>query len=208
MTDEPQSNAPVTRSSLLRRLVHVDDEDGWREFCQTYQPLIRRIALRAGLDEEAARDVAQEVLRTLVRVMPRFQYDRKRSAFRTWLYQVVRSKVTDHFRREQRRPTVALEALGTLDSSEDSAHSPCEIAFASIWDEEWREELLRQALQNTRNRVAPRQFQIFEAISLQSATVREVCKRLGVSTAQVYLARHRVGRVLKAELSELARETG
>ena len=38
-------------------------------------------------------------------------------------------------------------------------------------------------------------------------TIGQVAKKLGVSLAQVYLARHRVGRLLKTEVQRLRQET-
>ena len=46
-------------------------------------------------------------------------------------------------------------------------------------------------------------FQILDLYVLQQWPVRDVTRMLGVSAAQVYLARHRVGQLLKKELKRL-----
>jgi RNA polymerase sigma-70 factor (ECF subfamily) len=48
---------------------------------------------------------------------------------------------------------------------------------------------------------------MFELSVLREWPVRKVVQTLGASAAQVYLARHRVGRLMKTELRRLSRET-
>jgi len=47
-------------------------------------------------------------------------------------------------------------------------------------------------------------FQMFDFYVLQAWPVREVARVLNVSVAQVYLAKHRVGALLKKQLKRLA----
>ena len=54
--------------------------------------------------------------------------------------------------------------------------------------------------------VSPRQFQIFSCYVLKGWSPERVKKELGVNAAQVYLAKHRVGRILKREAAKLAEE--
>jgi RNA polymerase sigma-70 factor (ECF subfamily) len=75
----------------------------------------------------------------------------------------------------------------------------------AIWDAEWEKNLLAAALERVKRQVAPEQFQIFDLACLEGWPVRKVTQALGVSAARVYLARHRVGRLLKQELQRLSR---
>ena len=52
--------------------------------------------------------------------------------------------------------------------------------------------------------VSPRQFQIFSCYVLKGWSPERVKEELGVNAAQVYLAKHRVGRILKREAAKLA----
>ena len=47
------------------------------------------------------------------------------------------------------------------------------------------------------------QFQIFDLYVLQHWTVREVARTLRINVGQIYLAKHRVGALLKAEMRKL-----
>jgi len=52
--------------------------------------------------------------------------------------------------------------------------------------------------------VSPRQFQIFSCYVIKGWSPERVKKELGVNAAQVYLAKHRVGRILKREAAKLS----
>ena len=59
-------------------------------------------------------------------------------------------------------------------------------------------------LRRVRALVSPRQFQIFSCYVLKGWSPERVKKELGVNAAQVYLAKHRVGRILKREAAKLS----
>jgi MoxR-like ATPase len=48
---------------------------------------------------------------------------------------------------------------------------------------------------------------IFELAALAEVPLKQVARKLDVSLMQVYLARHRVGKLFKAEVQRLRRET-
>ena len=52
-------------------------------------------------------------------------------------------------------------------------------------------------------KVSPKQFQIFDYYVLREWDAAKVRRQLGVTIAQVYLAKHRVGSALKKELQFL-----
>ena len=51
--------------------------------------------------------------------------------------------------------------------------------------------------------VSPKQYQIFDYYVIRQWEAKKVQDHLNVSMAQVYLAKHRVGAVLKRELARL-----
>ena len=51
-----------TRNSLLSRLKNWDDQEGWRDFFDTYWKFLYCIAVKAGLSDSDARDVVQETV--------------------------------------------------------------------------------------------------------------------------------------------------
>ena len=71
-------------SSLLLRL-RADDPAAWRGLLHLYGPLVYRWCRRAGVGPEDARDVGQEVFRTVARKLADFRRDRAGDSFRGWL---------------------------------------------------------------------------------------------------------------------------
>jgi RNA polymerase sigma-70 factor (ECF subfamily) len=59
------------------------------------------------------------------------------------------------------------------------------------------------ALRRVKALVSPRQYQIFSCYVIKGWDPEKVKKELGVNAAQVYLAKHRVGRILKREAAKL-----
>ena len=75
-----------------------------------------------------------------------------------------------------------------------------------LWEEEWKRTQLQVAVDRVKQKVAARQWQMFDLAAMQEWPAKRVCDALGVNRAQVYMARMRVGRLLKAELESLKLE--
>ena len=63
-----------------------------------------------------------------------------------------------------------------------------------------------RGLAKVKGKVSPKQFQIFDCYVVQGWSVDKVKKELGVSIAQVYLAKHRIGSILKKEIQKLEKQ--
>jgi RNA polymerase sigma-70 factor (ECF subfamily) len=68
---------------------------------------------------------------------------------------------------------------------------------------EWKQNLAEAALDKVKGQVSPKQYQIFDYYVVKQWDAKKVQDILGVSMAQVYLAKHRVGSVLKKEIAKL-----
>jgi len=75
--------------------------------------------------------------------------------------------------------------------------------LARLWDVEWRNNIADAALARVKAQVSPKQYQIFHYYVIKQWDAKKVQDYLNVSMAQVYLAKHRVGSVLKKELARL-----
>jgi RNA polymerase sigma-70 factor (ECF subfamily) len=198
-----------TRQSLLSRLRDRQDEDGWREFFDTYWRLIYRVARQAGLDDATAQDVVQNTFVYLTRRMPKFRYDRARGSFKAWLRQVTQSRISVFRRRaEAKEPPLPAVSLEENDVNLwESIPDPAGDVLDEIWQREWEDNLVKTALRRIRAKVGAEQLMMFELAALGEVPLKQVARKLDVSLMQVYLARHRVGRLFKAEVERLRRET-
>jgi RNA polymerase sigma factor (sigma-70 family) len=200
-----------TRQSLLSRLRDCQDQAGWREFFDTYWRLIYNVARSSGLADAEAQDVVQNTFIYLVRRMPNFRYDRARGSFKSWLRVVTRSRILVYWRREKTNATLRRELPNR--ETEDCADimelqpDPAADALDEIWQREWEANLLSQAFTRLRSKVASQHLLIFRLTTISDLPPMQVAKKLGVSLAQIYLARHRVGKLFKAEVLRLRRQT-
>jgi RNA polymerase sigma-70 factor (ECF subfamily) len=200
----------ATRGSLLSRIKDWDDDSSWRTFHDTYWRLIFTTARKAGLSETEAEDVVQETIVAVSRKMHAFKYDPAVCSFRTWLYTLIRRRIADQFRK--RAPTVPIplpgpgDATGTATDPVSLAVDPASLELDAKWEADWELNLLDVALERVKRRVSAAQYQIFDYHVIQLQPVAQVRKALGVSATQVYLAKLRVGRVLKEEIERLRQD--
>ena len=206
-----------TRQSLLARLKDVGDQESWRDFFDTYWRLIHVTALKAGLTDGEAQEVVQEVMIAATKKMPEFTYDPGKDSFKGWLLAVTRWKVTDQFRRREKagQPSRLPRSGETPDlPSDDTARTatvervpdPRGAEIDAIWDVEWHSNLLRAALARIKRRVNPAHYEMYHLHVVQGLSPCETARALSVSTAAVYLAKHRVGKLVKMELKQLGAE--
>jgi RNA polymerase sigma factor (sigma-70 family) len=202
--DDPDP-AP-TRSSLIQRLGDWQDQVSWQEFFDTYWRLIYSVAMRAGLSDVEARDVVQETVLSVAKQMQGGRFDKARGSFKAWLCCITRRRIVDLLRRRtdpafRCNPSEDGDSTGTglLERQPD----PASLDLDTVWEVEWQRNLVEAALERVRREVSPKQFQIYDLAVLRDMPVREVTRLLKVNAAQVYLARHRVGALLKKEVRRL-----
>jgi RNA polymerase sigma-70 factor (ECF subfamily) len=82
---------------------------------------------------------------------------------------------------------------------------PAMPALEALWDAEWENNLLDAAFRRVRAKVDAKQLQIYDLCVRKHWPASKVAQDLRVGTARVYLAKHRVGNLLKRELLDLKR---
>ncbi|MEO0413863.1 MAG: sigma-70 family RNA polymerase sigma factor [Verrucomicrobiota bacterium] len=212
----PEKAYEATRMSLIERLADWEDQRTWDQFYQTYWRLIYSVSTKAGLSHDEANDVVQETVISVAKQWRKGQkYDPEKGSFKTWLLNITRWRIADQFRKKQRNPAAHYQSHGTpgadgdfratatIERLEDEEGGD---VLERIWDHEWRSNLSKVALERVKKLVSPRQFQIFDAYVLKDWPADKVKEELGVSQSQVYLAKHRVGGLLKKEVSKLKKE--
>jgi RNA polymerase sigma factor (sigma-70 family) len=204
------SETIATRASLLGRLKDLGDHASWDDFYQTYRELIYSVARKAGLNEAEAEEAVQDTLISVAKKMPGFRYDPAVDSFKGWLLTVTRWRILDQLeKRKGGQSFLAAPATreeGTRTATVERVPDPAGFDLAAIWDQEWEKHLLQAALARIKRQVHPQHYEIYHLHVILDRPVSEVARSVGVSAARVYLARHRVGRLLKKELLRLAQE--
>jgi RNA polymerase sigma-70 factor, ECF subfamily len=203
MTD---GNGVLTSLSLLHELLDpAQREAAWRTFLRRYQPLIYRWSRCMGLTHHAAEDISQEVLTKLVTALRDFVYDPARR-FRGWLKTLVENEVRDLYRKRKRRPWEAGigQPLGPGLLDEVPTGDPIAELLAQLDDKLARDlHDAEEVTRRVRARVQPSTWQAFWLTTVGEEAGRDVAERLGLTVAAVYVAKRRVGEMLRAEAARL-----
>jgi RNA polymerase sigma factor (sigma-70 family) len=189
----------ATRLSLLTRLKKHDDHEGWQRFFDTYGGVVHGFAQRSGLSGVEADEALQETMLSVAKEMPGFRYDPGKGSFKGWLFAIARRRIADQFRGRIRRQRDG----GTLDQMMEQVPDPNGEALNQVWDEEWRQNHLQLAIARVKEKVAPRQWQMFDLAAMQQWKTERICDVLRVNRAQLYMAKMRVSKLLKLELAAL-----
>jgi RNA polymerase sigma factor (sigma-70 family) len=196
-----------TRKSLIERLNNWEDQRTWNEFYQTYWRLVYSVATKSGLTREEAFDVVQETIIAIARQVQKGQYDPRAGSFKAWLLQMTRWRILDVFRARKRQPSLSNQGNADSEDSQNLAMerltSEKDNLLEGIWDREWRDNISSAALERVKSKVSPRQFQIFDCYVMKGWGVKKTAEALGINAAQVYLAKHRVGSLVRKEIQAL-----
>ena len=194
-----------TRGSLLSRLKDWQDETSWKVFFDTYWKLIYGAAIKAGLTDAESQDVVQETVISVFKTIPDFQYKAAGGSFKSWLLQLTSWRIGDQFRNRQRniRPAKRLADSTARTATVDGVPDPAGSGLEAIWDEEWEQNLMNAAKDRVKRAVDPKQYQIFDLYVLKNWPARKVASALKVNLGRVYLAKHRIGTMIKKEIKYL-----
>lgn len=214
MRGRPTFDREATRTSFVERLRNWRDDVAWGQFMTRYGWLVRHVAVQAGLRPEEAEDVVQEAACSVARKMPDFDYDRDRCSLEGWVRHVTQLRIKDQLRRRmplgdaEPRPRPADTDSGGsewMHSLPDPGH---DVEREAAWDAAWRQEVLGRALERVQLRVSPAHYQLFCLSVVDGRPGPEVARTLGVSLASVYVVRHRVLRILRAEMERMRSTPG
>ena len=80
---------------------------------------------------------------------------------------------------------------------------PAESDLEAMWNEEWENNLLVAATERVKRAVDPTQYQVFDLYAVKKWPARKVASALKVNIGRVYLAKHRIGTLIKREVNSL-----
>jgi RNA polymerase sigma-70 factor (ECF subfamily) len=208
-TENTTSEAPErwvsTRRTLVERLRNWSDQESWREFFNTYWKLIYAVALKSRLTDHEAEEVVQETVISVAKKMPEFRYDPEVCSFKGWLMRLTAFRILDQLRKRDRAafakcmPARDPGSTATIDRVPD----PASLKLDTIWDEEWEKNLVDAALEKVKLQIQPQHYQIFYLSAVKGLKAGQIARMLNLSTGRVYLAKHRVGALVKQEIERL-----
>lgn len=206
MTSRPDDFIP-TRYSLLSRLQDWDDQESWKDFFDTYWRLIYSFALKSGLSDAEAQDAVQETVLSVAKNIHKFKRDPQLGSFKGWLRNLTRWRIADQLRKRN-NPGAAMNSADDDSYERDLTEIPASAEAESIWDNEWRANLMGVAMENIRRSVKEEHYQIFDLYVIREWPAAKVARTLGVTIGQIYLAKFRVGALIRKEIRRLEESEG
>ena len=207
-------------SSTFVRGLRARDPEAWERLLRLYGPSVLALTRRAGLDEDRAADVFQEVFEAVDRHFPRFRHGRRRGSFRAWLRTITRNKIHDLYRADAREPPAVggTAAWRKLDAIEDPDALPADDATSVQESEACSESggndqepsvqdgddsrLLRRALDLLREQFEEKTFRAFWETAVEGRSPTDVAADLESTPGAVRVAKCRVLKRLRDLLGE------
>lgn len=201
-----------TDETLLERVRKLDAHVAWQEFYKAYWSAILRYARKLGLNDDQAKEVLQETMVALMRVLPNFCYDRRKGRFRNFLLTIVHRKSLAALRRAKGLPDVSLDeedpwgrgALRELLPAE--ALRSAEVEAETLWREALMEDTLAQLAASPA--LADGTFAAFRAYVIERRPAAEVAAEFGMKENALYQIKNRLMRRLRAEVARRLRDAG
>ena len=107
-------SAPSQADSLLTRRIRSGEAEAWNELIARFEGRLLAFVESRTRNRAAAEDVVQETFVGFLTSLP--NYDARRS-LEGYLFSIAAHKLTDHLRREGRRPALPLVPAGSSDHS-------------------------------------------------------------------------------------------
>lgn len=193
----------VTSAALLQSLRDPANATVWNDYVGRYRPLLLGYARRLGLADADAEDVAQHVLLEFATGFRAGRFDPARGRLRDWLFGIARTSVKGWRRRLAARPVQFTGTEGATDAVErieDTDHD-----LEKLWEQEWRDAVLRQCLVEVRREVSEQTLMAFDLFARRGLPATEVAQQLGMTENAVFGAKRRVLRRIR-EIQPLLEE--
>jgi RNA polymerase sigma-70 factor (ECF subfamily) len=194
---------PETRASLLLRIQDPEDVEAWIEFQDIYRPLVYRLGRSRGLQDADAHELAQDVMIAVAGAIERWEPDRQRSRFRTWLYRVARNTLINQLAQQNRRE----QATGNTDVQRLLLQVTARDDGQTL---ELQQDLRRQtflwAAAQARRSCKPATWEAFWQTCVEGRTVAEVASQLKMTPGAVYVCRSRVMAKLRQLVEQVSSE--
>lgn len=195
---DPVATSPSALTSLtLLERVKNQDPQAWQRLVHLYGPLVYQWCRRWQVSGEDAGDISQDVFQAVAAHIGTFRRDSARHSFRGWLWTIARNKMRDHFRRRHDQPVAAGGSTAQMQLQ----------LVPELLPEDGDEEtatasLVHRALELLHGEFNARHWQMFWRAVVEGHAPKEIAADLGVTPDAVRMAKSRVLRRLREELTE------
>lgn len=164
--------------AALVAAVQEGDTQALSVLYRRYVELVFRYVRRRVPTTELAEDVTSETFLAIVTGLRTF---RGSSSFRTWMFQIARRRIADHWRRHYELPECAIDLVLDLIGAPHADHEPDpDVSMRSNID-------LKRVLAE----LSERDRRVLECRFFKQKSVRETAEELSLSEGNVKVIQHR-----------------
>ena len=188
---------PSTHKTLLERLQNGDDVS-WQEFYDRYSSAVVNICTKSGFSESESLDILQNVMLKIFRNDLVMKFNAERARFRTYFNSIVRSCIGDFVKKKRRTEP---EVTGV-----EIPETPVPAELEARIEAEWKNQMLKEALDRLRSQVKEENFLAFQLTAIQGQSIRAAAEFIRMDPNMVYVARSRCTARLRKIIDELNSE--
>jgi len=188
-----------TRYSLLRDVKDLNNDKRWSEFYSIYSAYIEKVVRCEGKSEQTARDIVAKVMEELAAMMPAFVYDTTQGRFRSLVKTMVKRRLIDKFRVEEKEGERLTPGQVSRDGSDtclrDNQPDPSIPNTRELAAKDFAIAIVRRAMQLLRDpafKTSEGQLQIFDDYVICEMDATVVANNHNVDVGQVYLSKTRL----------------
>lgn len=186
-------NSPTNPDALLVQAIRRGQKDAWNDLIGQYEGRLLSFVQSRLRRRAASEDVVQETFIGFLTSLP--NYDSKRS-LESWLFTIASHKLTDHLRREGRRPAIPFStADGSSGSWEPEGHARVASSIARSGERRGLEaetlsEGIAQQINKWRDERDWQKIKCMELLFVVGAANKRAAEMLDLSEQQVANFKH------------------
>ena len=187
-----------TRLTLMERLKNSGDEKSWNEFNQVYRRYIYSIVKSMDVAESRIDDLIQDVLLSVWKALPGFEYNNGKGRFSSWLATITVNKVKSaklQKSRQLNREHKVYEQQAEMSQND----------LEKMFDKEWAAFLTQKAWENISTDLSETMRQCFEGF-MDGKKIKDIAKNLNLPENTVSVYKRRVSTIMKREIHRLREE--
>ncbi len=197
-------NSLNTRFTLLEKLQDHSDETSWDDFVKYYEGYIYVVIRSFGVNTNTSEDLLQDVLLKVWKALPKFNYEKEKCRFRTWLCVLIRNTCYNYFKSKTNRQNNQNVSYEELLSSLNMMTKP---EIDKISELEWKSYVSNMAWHNVKDSFSDIARQVFEC-AMDEEDNTSIAEKFKIPESSVRVHKSRIRKVLIKEIARLNIELG
>jgi RNA polymerase sigma factor (sigma-70 family) len=192
-----------TRYTLLKKLQTCNNEKNWDEFVTYYSPYIFVIIKRFNVGTQDSEELMQDVLVKIWKNISKFDHEKHKCRFRTWLSVMIRNTVFNFFKAKSSKNS---KSNVSYDGIIIKLELISEAEVNLIAEKEWKNHIAKLAWDNLKDSFNEVTRNIFEESITKDIDNSILAKKYNVSESSVRVFKMRVRKAMHKEIIRLNHE--